>query len=128
MTRQVWHIPSPTACAAMPTISLMVGTPVGANLTLGRHLHEVASGRGKTDSKQGTAAAKRRFSAVLNGGSLHRKVNVQRCVNLNRCLSARGYRNRRCGGRHHMNRRQFITSSAAVGGALAGAQLFETRA
>jgi hypothetical protein len=28
MTRQVWQIPSPTACAAMPTISLMVGTPV----------------------------------------------------------------------------------------------------
>src|ERR1700687_4441304 len=36
MTRQVWHIPSPTACAAMPTISLIVGNPVGANLTLVR--------------------------------------------------------------------------------------------
>jgi hypothetical protein len=26
------------ACAAMPTISRMVGTPVGANLTLGRRI------------------------------------------------------------------------------------------
>jgi hypothetical protein len=29
MTRQVWQTPSPTAWAAVPTISLMVGTPVG---------------------------------------------------------------------------------------------------
>ncbi len=42
MTRQVWQRPSPTAWAAMPTISLMVGTPVGANLTLGRPICSIS--------------------------------------------------------------------------------------
>src|SRR5919202_910789 len=38
MTRHVLHSPSPTACAAMPTISPIVGTFVGANLTFGRRI------------------------------------------------------------------------------------------
>jgi hypothetical protein len=33
---------SPTAWPAMPTISLMVGTPVGANLTLGRRIYSIS--------------------------------------------------------------------------------------
>jgi hypothetical protein len=42
MTRQVWQTPSPTACAAMPTISLMVGTPVGANFTFGSRICSIS--------------------------------------------------------------------------------------
>src|SRR6516165_7002834 len=82
MTRQVWHWPSPTACAAMPTTSLMVGTPVGSNLTL-RIFGEGIRSRERQTQTRALPTPKRRLSTVLSGATMQHKVNVQRFFNLN---------------------------------------------